>query len=386
MKKITKTLFVLFFSLLLCIPFNNLEAKTLREMKEELASTKANLANIEAKRKEAQNKINSSQTEMNKAAAEIEQFEAEINAAREKIYELEIEIEEKKVEIADLLRFFQISNGENAYLEYIFGAKDFADLIYRSTIVEQLTDYNDKLIEEMNTMIEENKRLQIELEEKIKVNEIAIANFKEQLKTLNLTLDDLDEHQKDYNAEIKATEAEIEYYENFGCNLDEEISACIDVPYANGFTRPTTYGYISSNYGYRYIWGKTSFHNGIDIALSEGNNVYASAAGYVAKKVYKASCGGNMVYIQHNIDGVKYTTVYMHLQSFNVNVGDIVTINTIIAKSGGGATTMTYDSCTTGAHLHFGVLKGWTTSSSYSTDPRNYINFPAKYSSYNSRW
>lgn len=385
MKRIFKLLLCIFsISFLFYMP-SNLEAKTLREMKDELATTKANKSAIEAARKEAQNKINRFNSDISAATQGIEKCEDDIEASRKKIAELEVEIVEKNKEIENLLRFLQISGGENAYLEYIFGATSFADFIYRTTVIEQLSNYNDNLIKEMDQMIEDNKNLQVELADKIKNLEGQIVIFESKLKSLNLSIEDLDEDQKDLAAEIKATEAEISYYEEFGCKLDEEISDCIDVPYAVGFTRPTIRGYISSNFGYRYVFGRTSYHSGIDIALSEGNNVYASAAGYVSKKVVRATCGGNIIYVQHNIKGVKYTTAYMHLLSFNVSVGDIVTLNTVIGKSG-GSSTRSYDSCTTGAHLHFGILKGWTTSSSKAMNPRDYVNFPAKYSSYYSRW
>lgn len=384
MKKIVITLLLLFtISFLFFVP-KHLEAQTLREMKTELAEREANKASILAARKEAQNKVNKYSSEIGAASDGIEKAQSDIEAARAKIAELQVEIKEKGEEIEQLLQFLQISDGESSYLEYIFGAKSFSDFIYRTTVVEQLSSYNDQLIDEMYDMIEQNKKLQVELTEKIKSLESQIKVLQSKLKSLNLSISDLDEDQEDIDAEIKAAKAEIDYYEDFGCELDEEISSCIDVPYAKGFTKPANAGYISSNFGYRYVLGKTSFHSGIDIAMSEGNNVYASAAGYVSKEVIKSSCGGNKIYIQHNIDGVKYTTVYMHLLSFNVKVGDIVNINTIIAKSGGRKGT--YDACTTGAHLHFGILKGWTTSSSNARNPRDFINFPNKGSRFYTRW
>ena len=93
-----------------------------------------------------------------------------------------------------------------------------------------------------------------------------------------------------------------------------------------------------------------------------------------------------MIYVQHSVNGKKYTTVYMHLKSFNVDVGDTVFLATVIAYSGGGVSTMGYDRCTTGAHLHFGMYTGWTTARSNLIDPRTMVNFPAKGSRYYSRW
>ena len=97
--------------------------------------------------------------------------------------------------------------------------------------------------------------------------------------------------------------------------------------------------------------------------------------------VRKSSCGGNMVYIQHTIKGVKYRTVYMHLHSINVKVGDIVTITSVIGTVGGGES---YDNCSTGAHLHFGIMKGWSGYTYYN--PRNYVKFPKLGVRFNTRF
>ena len=123
--------------------------------------------------------------------------------------------------------------------------------------------------------------------------------------------------------------------------------------------------------------GYYRMHNGVDIGVPMNTPVYASAAGIVSKIVRvknpnkrNSSCGGNMVYVKHRIKGKEYTTVYMHLHSINVKLQDFVTTGSIIGKSGGGES---YDYCTTGPHLHFGVMKG----SNY-VNPRNYVNFPKK--------
>ena len=387
MKKIISIiLFTLGTFILFSVPYN-VEAKTLGELKEELATAKANLSSNLAKMKEAKEKVNKYRNEISASTEEIAKCQDEIEEARVKIQELEEEIKEKQKQIDELLRFLQVSKGENAYLEYIFGAANFTDFIYRTAIVEQLSDYNDKLIDEMYDLIEQNKQLQKELEAKIKDLEKKVEQLKRDLSKINLTIDDLYDDQKDLNAEIKAFEAEIKFYDDYGCKDDQEISDCLNVPYANGFTRPTDSGYISSNFGYRNLnLSGSNFHSGIDIATPEGTKVYASAPGYVAKKVIKSNCGGNMLYIQHSVNGKKYTTVYMHLKTFNVNVGDTVFLTTVIAYSGGGASSVGYDRCTTGAHLHFGMFNGWTTSKAYLINPRDMVNFPAKGSRYYSRW
>ncbi|NLC48733.1 MAG: peptidoglycan DD-metalloendopeptidase family protein, partial [Tenericutes bacterium] len=318
---------------------------------------------------------------------EIVKNENEIKESQENIILLNEEIVVKQKEIDSLLSFLQVSNGENVYLEYVFEATSFTDFIYRSAVVEQLTKYNDELIDEMYNMIEENKQLQIKLKEKIKKSEAAIDKLEVSLKSQNLDMNDIDEEQRDVNADIKARKVEIAYYEKTytqnGCSEDIDIYECVGVPYANEFTRPLDKGTITSEFGMRFHPTKHYYtmHNGIDIGIPTGNKVYSSAAGIVNKIVVRSSCGGNMVYIQHNIDGTKYRTVYMHLHTVKVKVGDVVSFSTVIGTSGGGES---YDGCSTGPHLHFGILKGWTGYSYYN--PRTYINFPKLGSRFTTRF
>ena len=273
----------------------------------------------------------------------------------------------------------------------MFKAKSFTDFIYRSAVVEQLTKYNDDLIDEMYRLIDENKKEQVKLKKKIEAAEEAIEKLNVLLKKYNVSMEDLVDDHKDAKADYEASKKEVAAYEKMykenNCKETTSILDCIDIPYADGFVRPVTKGSITSNYGLRYhpTLHYYRMHNGIDIGIPMNTPVYASAAGIVSKIVKVAnpnkknsSCGGNAVYIKHRVDGKEYTTVYMHLHSISVKLNDFVTIKTEVGKSGGGES---YDYCTTGPHLHFGMQKG----GSY-VNPRNYISFPAKGSSFKTRW
>ena len=79
----------------------------------------------------------------------------------------------------------------------------------------------------------------------------------------------------------------------------------------------------------------------------------------VGKIIRKASCGGNQVYVFHTINGKQVTSMYMHLLTINVNLGDQVTSNTVVGTVGGGRNTASWENCSTGAHLHFTLANGW---------------------------
>lgn len=394
MRKKFGLLILLLFSLLFLL--GNVSAKTesLKTLKEQLAKDEAKL-NASLREQEAlKQKILNIKDDINSTSKEINKFNDEIEISKSKIEELNLDIEAKKKEIDNLVSFMQISDGDNIYLEYIFGAQNFADFIYRSAVIEQLTDYNNDLVNDMYAKIEENKQLQADLKNKIIASEKAVDNLEATLKKSNLSMDDLISDHKDIKADYLASKEEVETYEalykKYKCKETDSIVSCLSTPYASGFIRPVTRGSITSEYGMRLhpTLGYYRMHNGLDIGVPMGTNVYASAAGVVVKITKVAnpnkknsSCGGNMVYIRHNVGGTTYRTVYMHLHTIKVKVNDIVTKNTIIGTSGGGES---YDYCTTGPHLHFGVLKG--ASGSTYLNPRNYVNFPKKGVKFSSRY
>jgi len=203
----------------------------------------------------------------------------------------------------------------------------------------------------------------------------------------------LEEAHSDVDATIKERKSTLAYYEKVykanNCKETVDLEVCLSIPNSSGFVRPLTKGTISSEWGYRIcpIHGR-ELHNGIDIAVALGSPVYAAASGTVSGITKKSSCGGNIVTINHTIKGKKYRTVYMHLASINVKLGQNVNVTTKIGTSGGGGYTLRrnggWDTCSTGAHLHFTIKKGLTGST--TVNPRSFIKFPSKGRSFSSRW
>ena len=112
-----------------------------------------------------------------------------------------------------------------------------------------------------------------------------------------------------------------------------------------------SYVYVSSRFGLRVhpITGEKKSHTGIDIASNQGTAVYASDGGSVTLAGWNGGYG-NCIMIDH---GNGYVTLYGHLSSISVSVGQPVSQGTTI-----GAVGSTGNS--TGPHLHFEVLKNGT--------------------------
>ncbi len=388
MKKVSRIILCAFSFFMLV---NNVAAISLKDYRIQYEKDLAKYNNSKNKQAEAKSKINSLQGDIGNVGNNIAKYQKDIENSKAKIEELNKEIEEKKKEIDNLLSFMQISEGDNVYLEYIFEATSFTDFIYRSAIVEQLTKYNDELIDDMYKKIEENKQLQKKLAKQIEDSEKEMDKLNNLLNSANVSLNQLVDEHVDIEEDMDASKKQYEYFKkefkNNGCSEDTDINVCLKVPSSTGFIRPLVKATVTSEFGMRYhptrhIW---TLHSGIDLGVPIGTNVYPAANGVVTKiarvknpNIAGSSCGGNKIYVKHLVNGKEFVTVYMHVHTIKVNLGDYVTVNTVIAGSGGGES---YDYCTTGPHLHFSIMKG----KSY-LQPRNYVSFPAKGKRFTSRY
>lgn len=103
----------------------------------------------------------------------------------------------------------------------------------------------------------------------------------------------------------------------------------------------------------RGLYQKEYVHNGIDIAMTEGANVYAANNG---KVVFAGSLTltGNTVIIDH---GCSIFTYYGHLESIDVAEGDVVNKQAVIGKAGktGFAAHSDGAGCRAASQVHFAV-------------------------------
>jgi len=116
--------------------------------------------------------------------------------------------------------------------------------------------------------------------------------------------------------------------------------------YNNGFTIPAL-GPISGVYGsQRILNGKAkSPHYGIDIALPEGDKVFAPMDGIILFTHNDLYFSGGTIIIGH---GQGLTTSYLHLSEISVKNDDFVKRGDLIGKVGSTGRA-------TGPHLHWGA-------------------------------
>lgn len=145
-----------------------------------------------------------------------------------------------------------------------------------------------------------------------------------------------------------------------------------DIPIAEGtFTWPTT-GRLTSGYGMRNIFSSNSFHYGLDFGA--GGRVFkipivSVADGKVSRDQVMGTFG-NVIFVKHNINGTPFETVYAHLESATVSIGDTV-------KKGQTVGYMGNTGRSTSKHLHFEIhTPSFINQKTSSLNPANYIPVP----------
>lgn len=109
-------------------------------------------------------------------------------------------------------------------------------------------------------------------------------------------------------------------------------------------------GKVTSNFGWRVhpIFKSRTFHSGLDIAAPFNTPVKASNSGTVIFVGWQSGYGKVVIIDHGRINGKSVTTLYAHLNSWNVSKGQKVSKGDIIAREG----TTGYS---TGPHVHFEV-------------------------------
>lgn len=202
-----------------------------------------------------------------------------------------------------------------------------------------------------------------------KAKEIALLKYRieEQKRYLSHSVKNIQYQQESIQSEIERNQNMIQKlrtdrgtYENAERELARQSSSLqsmisrssstpTNVNIVSGFIKPIN-GRISSPFGWRRhpIFNSRSFHSGVDIAGPYKGNVRASNAG---KVIYSGWYGGygKVVIISHgNVHGTPVTTLYAHLNSSNVSVGEYVQKGQVVGFEG----TTGYS---TGPHVHFEV-------------------------------
>lgn len=324
------------------ITFGEYEAR-LRKAEQDAANNK-NALNL------TQSQINQANNNIANIKQEMKNLTVEIGKLNEQVAKYHEDIKEKTEDSKNLLQYLQFSNKEDLYLDYIVNAENTTDLIYRAAVVREITEYNTKIIGELEQMIDDNKAREKQIEQREKVLEQKEKDLSKNLVTLGEQKSSLSDTAVTVEQELKNAKDLVEAYRKLGCKSNHVIGVdCAVRGEAGIFRRPTQSGYITSEFGWR-----GSFHRGVDIGSrnGRGEKIYPIANGRIIE-VYKDWYKALVVTIEHYsaVKGQWYTSLYAHLSSYapNVKVGNYVTSDQYIGYM--GDTGMAE-----GVHLHMEVM------------------------------
>lgn len=226
----------------------------------------------------------------------------------------------------------------------------------------ELEEYLAELAREQERIRQEEERKRQEEEEKKRQEEEAArqAELAAQQQQNESSWDDWSSY--DYTEDY--TDDSSDYGDGDWNSIHSQDTSEMDYTYTGGLLSwPLESGvsyYVSSEYGWRTIYGVEDFHLGLDLACDNGTTVMAAAGGTVLRSEYHASYG-NYVLIDH---GNGLSTLYAHMSSCNVSAGDTVYAGQTVGWVGLTGNTFGY-------HLHFETRENGST-----VNPRNYVVLP----------
>ncbi len=355
---------------------------------------------------------NQTQDEINKVDEQIDQVLQEVADLNESIRTYESELQQLNSRNAELEK--SISEKEDDLAEkkanlekrlvamYMKKETTFFDILLSGNLMEFISNKNTikQAADYDNNLMEEVERLKTELQQE----KAEVENIKQQTETKTAELQkvkaekeekaaNLNEEQQKLETQLSEYKAQAEQYaqlereaiakeeaarklaeqnKNSSSNSSSSSStssnstssgnsSVISNPYSGGkvgWPCPAS-SRITSQYGYRILFGVRDFHTGIDIGASTGTNIVAAESGTVILANYGWNGGyGNYIIINH---GNGLTTRYAHASKLYVSAGQTVTKGQVIAAVGTTGNS-------TGPHLHFEVRENGS-----HKNPLNYL-------------
>jgi len=352
------------------------------------------LASLRQKQEQALNELDEIRSSQSEAWMEIGKYDELLNYNKEmkdlasgQLEFLETTIAETKQNLKDTTRAIAVQEQAfldrmvaaymqetTDYVELILGSESIVDFLAKMDRLNAILEYDRGLVRELGekrtNLSDDRRKLQIAYEsqkQRVADFEAAITEnqrlYDQKMRYINSLVNDesslINEYsyykglENEKNAELESYLAEL-----------AEQQRKIKEAYVGGTVRwplDTSVRYrVSSEYGWRNLYGMQDFHLGIDLACPNGTTVRAANAGTVLVSTYHWSYG-NYVLIDH---GGGIATLYSHMSSNAVSVGETVTAGQTVGWVGLTGNTFGY-------HLHFEVRENGAT-----VNPRNYLAFP----------
>ena len=319
---------------------------------QQISNTSAQIANVEAQISEYEELI--TQTEAELADAE-EREEAQYELFCSRVRSME-------------------EQGTVSYWSVLFKADSFTDLLSRLDFVNEIMDYDQRVIQDLQDLQQEITEKKESLEDSRSESEAAKAKLVSEKSTLDkqradavALVNEINANEAEYQSTLDAIDAEEEAIQARIVELSRQLAAqqaasgqTTSNAALGGYIWPVSSRRITSPFGNRNtgIAGASTNHKGVDIGgVYYSSEVHAAKSGTVIVSQYSSSYG-NYVVVSH---GSGNTTLYAHMSSHSVSVGQWVDQGDVLGITGSTGIS-------SGPHLHFEI-----TENGVRVDPLQYL-------------
>lgn len=404
----TKTTIGIVIALFLSLNFNFTSADAtsdqlaasqakLLQINQQIKSYQQQVAATQNKADSLKNQISIYNNQIASTELQIEANQTQIDDANLQIKQLQLLIDQKTQEIeanknvlAQLI--VELNQYDDQYaLKTTIGSDNLADFLdqvqYTQNLDGKIYQLTQK-IKALKTQLEAQRHdLQIklarlqQLKTQLQVTQDSLTTVKNQKQLLLTQTQGLEKNYQKLLASSKQSAADLEKEIE---NLDAQVRTKLGkktIAASKGILAWPIDGILTQGYGNT---GFTSlgynFHNGIDIAGPPGQPIYAAADGNVLYTDHSNATFGNWVALKSVIvtprGSSEIVTLYGHMRTFNVSVGQHLSQGDLIGYEGNtGNTTAKLYGPERGYHLHFGVYD----ADGFGVNPGAYTNIYGPY-------
>lgn len=301
-------------------------------------------------------------------SAQIQNIETQISEYAVLITQTEAELAEAEQQEAEQYDLFckrvraMEEQGTVDYWSVLFRASNFSDLLSRLDAVNEIMEYDQRVIDRLKALQVEISGKKAELEDSKAQSEAAKAELVAKKKQLDAQrqeaialIKEIQSNESQYQGALRSLDQEEEAIQRKIVQLSKELAAQQAAQgkpaqtSSGGYIWPVDSRYITSTVGGRASPGGvgSTNHKGTDIGrVGYTSSIYAAKAGTVIVSQYSSSYG-NYVVVSH---GSGNTTLYGHMSSRKVEVGQYVNQGDVLGITGSTGNS-------TGPHLHFEVTE-----------------------------
>jgi len=346
----------------------------------EIDGLKADASSLDKQKAELQKQLKSIAADKNKAMDQKELLERQVDVIRSEIGNIDQQIskynelitqaqtgiaetEQEEAKLYELfcqrVRYME-EEGDVNYWAILFNAASFSDLLDRLIMVDEIMEYDNAVMDSLITTRQQLQESKTQMEQARIEQQTAKDKQVAARKELESREAEVDKLIAQINKEKKQVEHSVKELEALAKKMDEEIARkqkeLAAQLAAQGKTITSESGYkwplpdytnLSSLFAGRKdpFTGKPATHSGIDVPAPKGVKILSAKSGVVLTSAYNSGGYGNYVVVDH---GNGNTTLYAHMSSRAVKVGDVVKQGQVLGYVGTTGRS-------TGNHLHYEI-------------------------------